>query len=101
MATTRTNDYEVAYLVDAQISPEELTSLKDRIIEVAKTNGAVLGEPSQWDRRRMAYSIKGKREGIYVFLPMKASAAAIDEITRSLKLAEPVLRHLVVRTDED
>ncbi len=94
-------EYEIAYVVDAQITPDDLTALKDKVADQAKGQGAQLGEITQWDRRRLAYSIKGKREGIYVFMPMKASAAAVDEVVRTLKITEPVLRHLVIRTDED
>jgi small subunit ribosomal protein S6 len=94
-------EYEIAYIIDAQLGPEELTAVKDKITEFAKSQGAEIGEISQWDRRRLAYSIKGKKEGVYVFLPIKATAAAVDEIVRTLKITEPVLRHLVIRTDED
>ena len=97
MATV--HDYEVAYLVNAELSPEEITALRDRFADLAKAQGAELGEISQWDRRRMAYSIRGKREGVYIFMPLKATAAAVDEVVRNLRLAEPVLRHLVIRPD--
>lgn len=94
-------EYEIAYVVDAQIAPDDLTALKEKLADQAKSQGAELGEITQWDRRRLAYSIKGKREGIYIFMPMKAGTAAVDEIVRTLKITEPVLRHLVIRTDED
>jgi len=95
----KVRDYEIAYLVNAEISPEELNGLKDRIAQLAKAQGAQVGEITQWDRRRMAYSIRGKREGIYVFMPVKATASAVAEVVRNLRLAEPVLRHLVVNAN--
>jgi small subunit ribosomal protein S6 len=94
-------EYEIAYVIDAQLAPEDLTGVKDKITDLAKGRGAEVGEITQWDRRRLAYTIKGKREGTYVFMPMKATAATVDEIVRTLKITEPVLRHLVIRTDED
>jgi small subunit ribosomal protein S6 len=95
----RTRSYEIAYLLNAELPPETVQEFKQRIIDLAKSQGAELGEVLNWDRRRLAYAIKGKREGLYVFLPLTATAAAVAEIVRQLKLSEYVLRHLVIRLE--
>ena len=89
--------YEIAYVVNAELSPDELTALKERFAELAKQQGGEVGEITQWDRRRLAYPIRGKTEGIYVFMPLKATAEAVAEVVRQLRLSEAVLRHLVVK----
>jgi small subunit ribosomal protein S6 len=95
----RIRHYEIAYLLNAELPPEEVQAFKQRMIDLAKSQGAELGEVMQWERRRLAYPIKGKREGHYIFMPLTASAAAVAEIVRQLKLADPVLRHLVIRLE--
>jgi small subunit ribosomal protein S6 len=93
----KVREYEIAYVIDAELSPEEIGGLKEKFADLAKGQGAEVGEITQWDRRRMAYSIRGKREGIYIFMPLKGTAAAVDEVVRNLRLADSVLRHLVIR----
>jgi small subunit ribosomal protein S6 len=95
----RTRHYEIAYLLNSELPPEEVQAFKQRMIDLAKSQGAEMGEVMHWERRRLAYAIKGKREAHYFFMPLTASAAAVAEIVRQLKLAEPVLRHLVIRLD--
>ena len=88
-------------MVDAQLPAEEITALKDKMAELVKAQGAEMGEITQWDRRKLAYAIKGKREGVYIFMNLKANTAAVDEVVRTLKLTDSVLRHLVInKTDE-
>jgi len=93
----RMRGYEIAYVVNAELSAEEFTALKERIAELAKQQGAEVGEITQWERRRLAYPIRGKTEGLYVFMPLKATAEAVAEVVRQLRLSEAVLRHLVVK----
>lgn len=95
----RIRSYEIAYLLNTEFPPEEIQAFKQRITDLAKSQGAELGEILQWERRRLAYPIKGKREGSYVFMPLTATAAAVAEIVRQLKLSEQVLRHLVIRLE--
>jgi len=95
-------DYEVAYIADPALSEEDLTTLITRFVDVAKSAGATeVAEPERWERRRLAYPIKDKREGVYVFMRMKATKEAVAEVSRVLGLSEQVLRHMVVRLDEE
>ncbi len=93
-------DYEIAYVIDAELGPEGVAGLKERIAELAKAQGAEVGQITQWDRRRLAYPLKGKREGVYIFMPLKAKAVAVDEVVRQLRLTEGVLRHLVIKEEK-
>jgi small subunit ribosomal protein S6 len=54
-----------------------------------------------WERRRLAYEIKGKRDGIYMLAQLRAQPSIIVELERQLTVTETVLRHMVVRLDED
>ena len=65
-----------------------------------QSQGAELIKVAQWDRRRLAYPIKSKRDGIYVIMNLRGKSPAVQEVARQLKLAEPVLRHMVVRLEK-
>ena len=95
------HEYEVAYILDPGLSEEEITANVTRYVDIAKSAGAEVKEPERWERRRLAYPIKDKREGVYVFMQMKASKEAVAEVSRVLKLADPVLRQMAIRLDED
>lgn len=94
-------EYEVTYILDPALPDEEISGLMARFVELAKSGGAQVNDPERWDRRRLAYPIKDKREGIYVFMTLKAEKEAVAELVRVLKLTEPVLRHMVLRLGED
>ena len=52
-----------------------------------------------WGRRRLAYDIKKKSEGIYVVANLTAEPAVIKELDRQLTLNEKILRTKVIRPD--
>lgn len=94
------SDYELIYIVDPDLTEEEVTEVVNRVAAVARQEGAQLGDPERWPKRRLAYEIKDKREGFYVVTRLSAETPAMSELDRVLKLTEPVLRHMVVRLDE-
>jgi small subunit ribosomal protein S6 len=92
--------YEVVYILDPSLPDDELTALKERFAEVARTHGGQVSDVTTWDRRRLAYDIKGQREGVYVIMNMNGEPNTLTEVDRVLRFTEPVLRHMIVRTDE-
>ncbi|HEY3283635.1 MAG TPA: 30S ribosomal protein S6 [Armatimonadota bacterium] len=95
-----TRDYEILYIIDPDVSEETLTGLVQRFQQLAETQGAEIEKISRWDKRRLAYEVKGKREGIYIDMHLKAEITAITELERVLKITDGILRHLTVRKDE-
>jgi small subunit ribosomal protein S6 len=53
----------------------------------------------KWERRKLAYEVKGRREGIYLVMNFTGTPATEAELTRVLGITENVLRHIIVRTD--
>ena len=75
-------------------------AIVDELKKVAKKMGATLTTEEAWGKRRLAYPIQKFREGIYYLLVFK-TAGSLAELDRRLKNEESVLRHMIVRTDED
>lgn len=92
--------YEVAYIVVPELDDEGIAAIRDRFAELAKAEGAQVGNITIWRKRRLVYEIKDKREGHYIIMQLSAEPAAMAELERQLKLTESVLRHLVVRLKE-
>jgi small subunit ribosomal protein S6 len=92
--------YEVLFVLSPQIAEEEATSLISEFRTVAEKTGAALKNEEAWGRRRFAYPIQKFTEGIYHFFVFE-SDASLGELDRRMKNSDKVLRHLIVRTDED
>jgi small subunit ribosomal protein S6 len=87
-------------IFDADLEEEAVRSAVDRATQLLQSRGAELGYVDFWGKRRFAYRLKHRREGYYVVLQAKSEPAAMDELNRTLSLADEVLRHKVLRIPE-
>jgi len=92
--------YETTYILDPALSEEEQTALIERFQELVKRQGGQVEGINKWEKRRLAYEINRKREGIYVIMNFRAELPVKTELDRVLKLSDGVIRHIIVRTDE-
>jgi small subunit ribosomal protein S6 len=91
------NDYEVLLMLDPELPEERGNEIVARIREQAEANGGSWDAQEPWGRRRLAYEIDHKAEGVYHLLLFKAQPESLEEITRVLKITDGVMRHLAVR----
>jgi len=92
--------YEVMVIFDADLEEEAVRSAVDRATQLLQSRGAELGYVDFWGKRRFAYRLKHRWEGYYVVFQAKSEPAAMDELNRTLSLADEVLRHKVLRIPE-
>jgi len=92
--------YEVLYILSPQVPEEEANAISTEVKRVAESTGATLKNEEAWGRRRLAYPIHKFNEGIYHLLVFE-SASSLAEVDRRMKNNDRVLRHMIVRTDED
>jgi small subunit ribosomal protein S6 len=89
--------YEILLMLD----PEQAETRQDDIVARARAlverNGGSWHSHDAWGRRRLAYPIAHKEEGVYHLVVFDADAATLDEISRVLKIEDAVLRHLATR----
>ncbi len=93
--------YELVYVVSPQATEQDVTDLHSQVEATVTRFGAQLAKTENWGRRKLAYEIGGHKEGTYVLEVIDGSGEVMKEIDRRLKVNEQVLRHLVVRVDED
>jgi len=89
------------FIVDPTLSDEQIGTIRERLKDLAVSRGAEVKKIEPWERRRLAYEIKGRREGVYVLAELRADPSTVEELERQLTVTETVLRHMVVRLDED
>jgi len=92
--------YEVLFILSPQVTEEETTTLVTDFKGVAERNGATLKNEEAWGRRRLAYPIHKFNEGVYHLFVFE-SDSSLSELDRRMKNVDRVLRHIIVRTDED
>ena len=89
--------YEILLMLD----PEQAEARQDDIVararELVETSGGTWQSHDAWGRRRLAYPIAHKEEGVYHLVVFDAEAETLDEVSRVLKIEDAVLRHLATR----
>ena len=99
MSTTR--QYELVYIVKPDASDQEVADLHTQIEQIVQRFNATLDKTENWGRRKLAYEIGHHREGTYVVETISGSGDAMKEIDRRLRVTDHVIRHLIVRVDEE
>ena len=95
--------YEIALLLDPTIEDTEVDDKFESVLEILKSQGAKIIEDQtlDWGKRKLAYPIKKKGNGIYRIYRFNAETRAITEIERRLRIDEQVLRSLIVLYDPE
>lgn len=91
--------YELMVILDPETEERTVGTTMDRFLGVVKTGGGTVDNVDIWGRRRLAYEIKKKSEGIYVVVRMSAEPATAQELDRQLNLSESVMRTKLLRPD--
>ena len=91
--------YEVMVLVDPSVDEHQVESLMDRYLKVVKDEKGTVDNVDVWGKRRLAYEIQKKTEGIYIVLTFTAKSSTAQELDRQLGLNESVMRTKVMRLD--
>ncbi len=96
----RMREYEVGFIIHPDLEDEETNAMIEKIKGWIVDSGGQVTDVDIWGRRRLAYQIQHQREGFYAFMQTQMPPTAVARLERNLRIAEPVMRHIVVRTDE-
>jgi small subunit ribosomal protein S6 len=89
--------YEILLLVDPEQAEDRQDEIVARTRDLVEKNGGTWRSHDAWGRRRLAYPIAHKEEGVYHLVVFDAEAETLAEISRVLKIEDAVLRHLATR----
>ncbi|HET9242194.1 MAG TPA: 30S ribosomal protein S6 [Gaiella sp.] len=93
-------DYEILLLLDPDLPEERQTEVVGRVRTLIESGGGTVERHDPWGRRKLAYPIAKKEEGVYHLVTFSASAETLDELSRVLKIDDDVLRHMATRRPE-
>lgn len=95
-----THQYELMVILDPEIDERTVAPSLDKFLNVIRADGGTIDNVDIWGRRRLAYEINKKNEGIYAVVNFTANSSATVELDRQLSLSEAVMRTKVLRAEE-
>ena len=92
-------DYEMMIIIDPTVDERNLGIFVDKLLQVVPAEGGSVEKVDIWGKRRLAYDINKRSEGIYVVVNMKSTPATAQELDRQLGLNEVFLRTKLLRAE--
>jgi small subunit ribosomal protein S6 len=94
--------YELIFICRPDTPEADVDKVIATVEHAATDKGAKIEKTEKWGRKRMAYRVQRLREGFYVYMVMKSTEGeVVKELERRLKVADPVMKYLTVRVDEE
>ena len=94
------HQYELMVILDPEIDERTVAPSLDKFLNVIMNDGGTVDKVDIWGRRRLAYEINKKNEGIYAVVDFTAESKTTNELDRQLNLSEAVMRTKVLRAEE-
>ena len=93
--------YELVYILPPDSSDQVVADLHTQVEGVVSRMNGQIEKHEPWGRKRLAYEIGHNKEGFYVLEVINGSGELMKELDRRLKVMDQVIRHMVVRVDEE
>jgi len=95
------HEYELIVVIDSEIPEEDMPAAVDRVTGAVTSRGGEVEDVQPWGRRKLAYPIRRRVEGNYMLTNIRLDPARAHELESSFLISEDILRHLLIRKDED
>ena len=92
--------YEALYIVRPELGDEDIQTVVSEVETIVKDNGGTIVRSEIWGKRRLAYEVKKCNEGCYILLRFTSEPDFITRLESYFRLAESIIRSLVVHFDE-
>jgi small subunit ribosomal protein S6 len=93
--------YELVYILPPDSTEQQVTELHGQIEAVVSRMHGHIEKTDNWGRKRLAYEIGHNKEGLYVLEVINGTGELMKELDRRLKVVDQVIRHMIVRVDEE
>lgn len=93
--------YELMYVLNTRLDEEAQTAVNTKVSDTIKKIGGTIDNTEVFGRRRLAYPIQKQTEGLYMITNFQADSKSLKELDYMMNITEGLLRHLVIRRDEE
>src|SRR5919197_6065253 len=101
MEAVAERQYELIYILPPDTTEQQASDLHGQIDAVVSRMNGRIEKTDNWGRRKLAYEIAHHKEGVYVLEVINGSGDLMKELDRRLRVMDLVIRHMVVRVDEE
>lgn len=91
--------YEIMVIVTPEMDERQVTPMLERYLKIITDGGGTVDEFDFWGKRRLAYEIQKKPEGIYAVINLTAKPEDVKELDRQLGINEQIMRTKVLRPE--
>lgn len=93
--------YELVYILPPDSTEQQVAEVHEQVESVVGRLTGQIEKTDNWGRRKLAYEIGPHKEGVYVLEVINGSGELMKEIDRRLRVLDQVVRHMIVRVDEE
>lgn len=93
--------YETIFMTDPNLTDEEIDAIVALVDSITTTSGGKVLKTEKWGKRRLAYPVDHREEGIYTLMLLEIAPAQVKEIDRRYRMNDRILRHLTVRMEDE
>lgn len=93
--------YELVYILPPESTEQQVAEIHEQVESVVARMSGQIEKTDNWGRRKLAYEIGPHKDGVYVLEVINGSGELVKELDRRLKVTDQVIRHLIVRVDEE
>jgi small subunit ribosomal protein S6 len=90
-------DYEAMLIIDPALENDATEAVIERFSQLIENNGGKVDKVDRWGKRKLAFEIDKRTDGYYAILTFKGENETVAELDRVLKIAEEIIRHMIVR----
>lgn len=98
---SQARQYELVYIMPPDVTEQQVADQHTQIESIVTRFGGSILNTETWGRRKLQYDIARQKEGFYVLEYFTGPGEMVKELDRRLKVVDQVIRHLVVRVDEE
>jgi len=93
-------EYELAVIFDASLEEEKIEQEIEKQTTLLEKENCEIVKIDKWGVKKLAYPIKKQENGFYVFIYFNGTSKVIPEINHVNRINDLVLRHMVVKSEE-
>lgn len=93
--------YELVYILPPDSTEQQVTEVHQQLEAVVSRMNGQVEKTENWGRKRLAYEIARHKEGVYVLDVIRGPGDLMKELDRRLRVMDQVIRHMIVRVDEE
>ena len=90
------HEYETVFILDPGLDEAQVNDEVEKTSNLIAANGGTIKEVQRWGRKRLAYEIRKKRDGVYTMIKHESTGETVKELERRLRLNDSVMRVMTV-----